>query len=381
MKRKLTAFRRLSVDFGSEPACWVPIQGRGAVSRARGVPRYVVQNGKVELQARQSRIENPLQHFNTLAPQRGRRPQGAFTLVEILVVLVLLSLIVLALMAVFSGIQRAFKASLTQTDTLEGGRAVMDLIASDLEDMTPSYGVSNILYNAAKSGVDLQINPFNPPTTINFSAALEAFSSPPSPLIQPLVSSPAGRLRTNILENIFMLSKDNLNGVQSWIGTGYSVATNLPDGTLYPLYRFYMATNAASGYAGIFGLYTNFFLLNYTNSTEWSHLMDGVVNLTAQAYDTNGIWITNGYVFPQFTHVQNVYTLGSSLGVCQCWFCSNAVPASVQIELGTLEDRTLQHAEALVGANQANYLSNAVGQVHIFRRRVWIRNFDSTAYQ
>jgi len=62
-------------------------------------------------------------------------------------------------------------------------------------------------------------------------------------------------------------------------------------------------------------------------------------------------------------------------------FYSNAVPASVEIEMGVLEDRTLQHAEALNAANQMTYLSNHVGQVHIFRQRVPIRNVDPTAYQ
>jgi type II secretory pathway component PulJ len=44
----------------------------------------------------------------------------------VLVVVSLLSLIVLALMAVFNSTQRAFRASITQTDVLEGGRATMD---------------------------------------------------------------------------------------------------------------------------------------------------------------------------------------------------------------------------------------------------------------
>ena len=48
---------------------------------------------------------------------------SAFTLIEVLVVVVLMSLIILALMAVFNSTQTAFRASLTQTDVLEGGRA------------------------------------------------------------------------------------------------------------------------------------------------------------------------------------------------------------------------------------------------------------------
>jgi hypothetical protein len=50
--------------------------------------------------------------------------------------------------------------------------------------------------------------------------------------------------------------------------------------------------------------------------------------------------------------------------------------------MGVLEDRTLQHAESLLtAADQMNYLSNHVGQVHIFRQRIPIRNVDPTAYQ
>ncbi len=68
----------------------------------------------------------------------------AFTLVEILVVVVLLSFIILALMTVFNATQTAFRASITQTDVMEGGRSVMGLLKSDFESMTPSYGESNI---------------------------------------------------------------------------------------------------------------------------------------------------------------------------------------------------------------------------------------------
>ena len=61
--------------------------------------------------------------------QSARR--RAFSLVELMVVMTLLSLIVLALMQVFSATQRAFRASVTQTDVLEGGRAVTSLIGAD----------------------------------------------------------------------------------------------------------------------------------------------------------------------------------------------------------------------------------------------------------
>ncbi|MGH7939711.1 MAG: hypothetical protein ACREFR_01395 [Limisphaerales bacterium] len=396
MKGKLpaSAFRRLPVDFGNEPPCSVPIHRRCAFRWTNGADQSRAREQAELARPEQSRPHpsrhrlpatagaDTFQRFNVSTLQRLRR-NGAFTLVEILVVLVLLAMIVFALMAVFSGIQRAFRASLTQTDTLEGGRAVMNLIANDLATMTPANWQTNL-----SPGNN---NPtFNYYAPVNFFADLQSFGPPfpPSPFTQPLLSSPTGQMRTNILENIFILGKENINGVPSWVGTGYSVTNNLPDGTLYPLYRFYMTTNAAAGPAGEAMLFYQFTQFQYTNSTEWSHLMDGVVDLTARVYDTNGIWMTNGYNDPQNLHVRFVqftpdyYGPGLAFyGATECAFYSNALPASVQIEMGTMEDRTLVHAEALSGANQSNYLSNAAGQVHLFRQRVWIPNLDPTAYQ
>ena len=69
------------------------------------------------------------------------------------------------------------------------------------------------------------------------------------------------------------------------------------------------------------------------------------------------------------------------LGQAGFYTSSNAVPASVEVELGVLEDSTLQRAESLSGAAQLNYLSNHIGQVHLFRQRVMIRNVDPAVYQ
>ncbi|HTR41447.1 MAG TPA: type II secretion system protein [Pseudomonadales bacterium] len=377
MKKKLSQFvRRLPIDFGDEPVCLIPVS-----KRTRSARRGRRASGLLDATRN---TDNSDSATRTRPSVRGSTSRNrAFTLIEILVVLALLSLIVFALMAVFGATQRAFRASLTQSDTLEGGRSAMDLIAGDLEAMIPSGGPN---YTGLNGNEFVTTN-----SPINFCSNVRFFQPPsfppfpPSPLYQSLVGSPSGALRTNILEDIFILSKGNVNGVSSWIGTGYSVNTNLADGTLYPLYRFYMTTNAASGAMGQFALYTNFIMFAYSNSATWSHLMDGVINLTTRPYDTNGIWMTNGYYaytrgFPSIP-VQNATFIGSGLGETSCFFVSNAVPVSVGIVLATLEDRVLQHAEGLNGLNQSNYLANSAGQVHVFSRRVWIRNFDPAAYQ
>jgi hypothetical protein len=201
-----------------------------------------------------------------------------------------------------------------------------------------------------------------------------------TPLVQSL---PGGtQTRTYVLENFFILSSANVNGNPSWVGTGYVISTNLADGTLYPLYRFSMSTNVISGNpAQLFNsFYSDVVNNTFTNTftTNWSHLMDGVVDLRVRAFDINGTWMNNIY-----TNVLNFKTNSTMWGETGFYMFSNTVPASVEVELGVLEDRTLQRAESLSGSYQAqtNYLAQHVGQVHIFRQRAWIRNVDPSAYK
>src|ERR1039458_5258955 len=135
------------------------------------------------------------------------------------------------------------------------------------------------------------------------------------------------------------------------------------------------------------GLYTNFLAntvlpVSPTNA-NLSHLMDGVVHLTVRAYDHNGYWLTNGYANLTNLTVKNVRFLPTTLGETGFYMFSNTLPASVEIQLGLLEDRTLQRAESLANnaTAQMAYLSNHVGQVHLFRQRFPIRNVDPSAYQ
>ncbi|MGD1090175.1 MAG: prepilin-type N-terminal cleavage/methylation domain-containing protein [Verrucomicrobiota bacterium] len=282
--------------------------------------------------------------------------EPGFTLVEILVAMALMSLIVLALMAVFNGTQTAFRAGLTQTDVLEPGRATMDLIKSDLETMTPSLGTNN--------------------GAVNFCVTTNFYMASYSPLYQTMPASLTGASRTNVLESFFILSRGNVNGGDNWIGTGYAVITNSPDGSLYSLYRF--TTNYPTMATDPVLLFYNYYTNSLLYPTNGSHLMDGVVHLRVRAYDVNGALIGN----PTIVLPANIYTNGMSgvPGETGLLFYSNAVPASVEVEMGVLEDSTLQHAESLNGSAMTTYLELHAGQVHIFRQSVPIRNVDPTAY-
>ena len=80
---------------------------------------------KSRVESRESRVLFRWSEISGSRPSTlGPRPAiAAFTLVEVLVVVVLMSFIILALMAVFNSTQAAFRASITQTDVLEGGRS------------------------------------------------------------------------------------------------------------------------------------------------------------------------------------------------------------------------------------------------------------------
>jgi hypothetical protein len=113
-------------------------------------------------------------------------------------------------------------------------------------------------------------------------------------------------------------------------------------------------------------------------------LMDGVVHLRVYAVDNNGEMM-NTAAYPTYLGLTNnvvVYPFTPSLAPDEygCIFYSNKVPASVEVEMGVLEDSALQHAESLNSSALTNYLAQHAGQVHIFRQSVPIRNVDPTAY-
>ena len=307
-----------------------------------------------------------------------------FSLVEVLVVVSLLSLIVLVLMTVFNSTQAAFRAGVTQTDVLQGGRAAMDMIVADLKTMSASGYGTNYAYYALNSG--LIPGYFDYPTnSVNFYAN---FNYNYQPLVQSLPGSVNGEQRTNVLENIFMLSRQNLGGHDTWVGVGYTVvATNLTP--MYPLYRFITNAPAATDpYALLNAFLTGLSKTPFTNGIGWSHLIDGVVDLRAHVFDANGYQMTNIFsyhynnsgLFPSYTN--GVWFGAPQFGEAGFAFFSNTIPASVEVQLGTLEDHILQRAESLSlqPLAQSNYLSQAAGRTHIFRQRVLIPNVDPSTY-
>lgn len=288
--------------------------------------------------------------------------QAAFSLIEIIVVVGLMSFIILGLVMMFSQTQRAYKLGTTQVDVLEGGRAVMDLIQRELLQVAPANQPAN-------SGAT------------NFATAM--LPAPYYPLIQELPGNEPDR--TNVLQDLFFLSREN----QKWSGIGYVVRTSqpgsgftsIPTSGMGTLYRF--ETNHP---AAFFGRYPNSFGVDFLaaiqNETNLNKVIEGVVHFTIRTFDAAGRGINTGHtnLFNNFN--DHIFFKDAQYGETAWSFQSNAVPATVEIELGVLEDAALAKAKAITDlARRYDYLTGQVSRVHLFRIRVPIRNVDVAAYQ
>jgi type II secretory pathway pseudopilin PulG len=280
--------------------------------------------------------------------------QLAFSLIEIMITVALMSLIILGLLAMFTQTQRAFRQSMTNADVMEAGRALMDMMTRDLEQMTPSRMAF----------------------TTNYFAEM----STNKPLLQGLPGTfrlPGTQdLRTNIVQRIFFLTQVN----QDWVGIGYRVVPDPLSGWVGTLYRY--STNGSR--------YTAYYLptaFSQAPQKNLARIADGIVHLRLRAFATNGMPIMPaGFrINPnQYLRIQNAtnFLEFNWSDQVKSYFLSNAVPAYLELELGIMEPRIVDRAKSIGNPTaQYEYLSNHVAQVHLFRQRIPVRNVDFSAYQ
>jgi prepilin-type N-terminal cleavage/methylation domain-containing protein len=278
----------------------------------------------------------------------GCLKQRAFSLVEILVAVTLMSVIVLGLMTMFGHTQRAFRLGITQVDVLESGRAALELMAREIE----------------QAGITGHSN------TINFYVATNLFE-----LEQELPGTTLRRI--NILQNLLFASPDN----RLQRGIGYSVVFSNYIGTLYR----YEAVRSALDFdaADVATVAWNAFYSSdaaIQRTVNPSRVADGIVHLRYHTYDSSGHLIspTN---WPAARPDLFDISWGGRPDDISARFMSNALPAYVEIELGVLEPKSAERARNLPLASQQQFLEKQAGQVHVFRQRVPIRNLDPSVYQ
>jgi hypothetical protein len=293
------------------------------------------------------------------------------------------------LFAALDQVQRAFRSGMSQVDRLEAGRAVTEMLPRELEQTTPCGA-----------------------NAVTFSAQIIGIYAPTVP--QRLTQSLPGTVlvRTNLLQDCFILTRQN----QAWVGIGYCVRVSDATGRLSlpisgpgqlgvgSLYRFSASTNVLmnNGLPSDPGqLYYQFKVAAQDGSTAISNrICDGVIHFYLAAFATNGFPIfsdglrTNAYfrgdalsVPPRFTivhPVQAVPNLSYPGNLSALNFLSNAVPASVAMELGILEQPSWERYNSIPApAARLAYLqrSDVSSRVHLFRQRIPIRNVNPLAYQ
>jgi hypothetical protein len=318
---------------------------------------------------------SPKSRSDTLAPTLRQPSASGFSLIEIMVTVGLLTFIILGLLLMFNQTQRAFRTGMTQTDVLEAGRATMDLVTRDLEQMTPSQ-YPDYLFN----GLRYRATNFYVEPSPGFSWV--------DPLVQELPGNP-NLPRTNLVQRFFFLSKLN----QDWLGTGYEVLPDDANGLVGTLYRFSATNYPRGGFLNLAGQFP------FVASTNMSRIADGIVHLRLRAFGKNGYLVTTNLfnrtnaavqvrLNGPYTNIPNAVAFGSAAYgsradylQASCYFMSNAVPGYLELEMGILEPQIMQKYRSIgVPLAARTYLSNHVAQVHIFRQRIPIRNVDPSVY-
>lgn len=323
----------------------------------------------------------------------------AFSLVEMMVVMSLLSVIVLGLYSVFNQTQRALIANTAQVDVLENGRVTLDLVSREIEQAVAwGHPATNL-----------------PNLSIQFSFPTAAM--PVEPYTMTLNDK---TIRTNLIQECFFLSRSN----NWWLGNGFFLA--LPtNGTALTtkdvalsgvgtLYRFseqpYNTNLIPWRFTPVMRLLSND-LVRLTRRYAQAHsdatiafpIAEGIAHFSLRPYDAAGRLMTNNYngkdqshnwthVWTNFyrgtnypggilasywnTNIECLATSGILLYNEYNWnFYDNSLPAYLELELGIVKPYILQRMRTIPSAvAQRDYLKNQPGAVNIFHKMIPLRN-------
>jgi hypothetical protein len=295
----------------------------------------------------------------------------ALTILEMLVSTAMLAFIVLGLTAMFIQTQKVFKTGIKQTTVTDAGRAIVDMMASDLSQMSDPH-FTNVYFPTNST--------LAAPPTLYWSL-VPGYEFVQSNLNNNGVLVP---FRTNEVEDIFATLQTN----NTWVGIGYTVSNWFTNsGGAIPgvstLYR-YVATTTAPLFS------TNLLSWGFTNAwnsgnfTNFHRIADGVVHLKIYAFDADGnemywepYYDQYGYVYGFLSDRYLQYpVIVPDLTTNIPPYVTNYLPHSIDIELGILEPEAFEHARALFTSGATNaaaaFLANAAGQVEIFRQHILI---------
>lgn len=322
------------------------------------------------------------------------RSHFGFSLIEVLLAVSIMTVIVFGLFSMFNQTQKALRATAKQVDILGSGRVAIEVLVEDIQA-------------AEAPGLPLLSELTTTTTQLPHLQGTLERAYQYQPVVQQLVDN---SFRTNILQNVFFLTRSNLN----WVAKGYFfsptasfVAPNntrsLGFGTLF---RFssvnadLTAANIRDRYqpqrrmnhpllANLWDQYNNVLTaspLEVTNQVfnlNVSPLIEGVIHFKLQPIDSDGrpmLYYTNftalnetvNFSYPN-TILEREQTGGGDIleNETRFRFFGDAIPAYIQLELGVLDPEVLARVKSMPNLDVARqYLRDKPGAVHLFRRMI-----------
>lgn len=305
---------------------------------------------------------------------RNRRHAGAFSLIELLVAVSIMTVIILGLYTVFDQTQRAMRNTMSQVDVMEGVRATSDLVGRELERAAylPLPWYTNLYVSRSPFSRDVELQ-----------------------------NLAGGRLLTTVLQDVFFHTRvgDEWSGIGFWVGP---INTNLTAPlSVGRLYRF--TTNVSLAQVRRFeqnsapnrSLQRNPLLTAFQSDRrfrESSVVMDGIVHLRVIAYGAGGIPLygTNLLTWDrEFERVEEELPAGSRQSyllqagpgesvLYQFYHRSfPTAPVELELELGVLEPQVVKQYLSIAMAQPAaaaDFLARHAGKIHLFRQRIPLRN-------
>ena len=303
------------------------------------------------------------------------------------------TIITFVLFAVFNQTQKAFRASINQVDTLESGRAVLEIVSTDLEmavplnltDLGTSFSVTNFVVTTADNQRVLGM-----PQVIGESM------NPPL-------------LVTNILQEAFFVKRQN--EFYEFVGyrviapptpgfarlMRYNSGEYLYDDVQSPTNGFVSSEFVLDHLVDFNKLVDEIYDYNVSSTTygellppyEMQPVADGVVHFRVIPSDGLGYeWTDDRFEFlidefedgriPVDPRVNFTLEPGPSddFPPFRVTFSVDRMPAFVDIELGVLDPRAIETLQQMTPGTQvyADFLNASAGQIHLFRRRLPIRS-------
>lgn len=316
------------------------------------------------------------------SPNRIAR-RHAFSLLEVLVAVGLMSIVILALYSMFDQTQKALRANSAQSDVSESGRAAMELIVRDLErawatripEVTnnvvirrtyPAAVLPELGDGYSRDSAFHELFLLSRPDT-GQALGLGLFVANDTNAVERTAAHVGTLYRYEVPGSSRLLNSDNKT-----VTGGDSQPLRVSNASPQTLLRPGIAPTTFNSF------WRDFADLGTGVRSNASRLLDGVVFFRAFAYGPNGQIIdgttrTNIYPNDIPPDVQAYYKTGPG-DENVTTFGNTALPTTIEVELGTLPPRLLSQFRSLPNENlKTNFLTRNFANILVFRQRIALR--------